>query len=306
MRLRIQPWLAVLLIGITVGVIAYFARRDQHRVVHSDADMVALLPHRDLTTAFLNVDVLRRAKLLNLFQASTPEQEHEYRQFVQETGFDYTRDIDVLTARGNEQQIFFVIRGKFDWTRLRSYAKGRGGSCNSAFCQVPTDRAGRWASFLNIQTDVIGLAVSADPADVLLLSPRKVEKAPAIPAQPVWVSVAHSVLADPKGLPLPLRIFALAMQSAESVTLSIGPGAKGGSDFELRMEAVCQNAAIADTSRNQLEIDTGLLKIELQREGERPSRADLTGLLTSGKFWQSGNRVIGSWPVHQELLKSLQ
>lgn len=306
MRLRIKPWLALLLIALAVALVAYLVRRAQQRIVQSDAQMIALLPHRDFATAFLNVAVLRQARLLTILQASRPEQDLDYRQFVRDTGFDYTQDIEAVAGRGNEQQVFLVIRGKFDWTRLRQYAPRHGGSCNETFCQVPTTRPGRWASYLSIQADVVGLAVSGDPADVLLLSPRRVENAPAIPSAPVWVSLPHSLLSDPKDLPLPIRLLALAVQSADRVTLSAGPGGRGSRDFRLRLEAVCQNAAVADTARTQLEIDTKLLKMELQREHQQPSRADLTGLLTEGAFRQSGNAVIGGWPLYREFLEHLQ
>jgi hypothetical protein len=306
LRLRIKPWLAVLLIAVAAGLVAYLVRRRQHRYAETDAEMVALLPHRDLSTVFVNVSVLRRAGLLSLLQTSRAEQDVDYRQFVRETGFDYTRDIEAIAARGSAQQVFLVIRGKFDWIRLREYAAHHGGSCNDTFCQALTTRPGRWASYLRIQSDMVGLAVSGDPADVLLLSPRKVEHAAAIPSAPLWVSLPHSVLSDPKELPLALRLFALAVQSADSVVLSAEPGKESSGDFSLRMEAVCPNAAIADTARTQLEIETKLLNMELQRERQHPSRADLTGLLTAGSFRQSGKAVIGSWPVYRDFLQHLQ
>lgn len=273
--------------------------------------MVALLPRRDMTTVFVDAGLLRRANLLTLLQAPGRVQEHDYQQFVRDTGFDYTRDVDAMAARGNGQQLFLVARGDFDWTRLKEYAARHGGGCDNAFCKVPTDRPGRWASYLQIQPGAIGLALSADPADVLLLSPRKIENAPAVPPQPVWITLPHALLADPQlagseSMPLPLRIFVLTLQSADSATVSLGLGAQGSQDFELRLDAQFQNAAAADTTRAQLEIDTRLLKLELERERQQPSRADLTGLLTSGTFFQAGNVVIGRWPVHPELLKSLQ
>lgn len=306
MRFRIKPWLVLPAIALLVAAVTYLVRFEQRRFVRTSAEMVALLPHRDLTTIFLNLDVLRRAKLLNMLHTSKAEQDHDYEQFVRETGFDYSRDIDILVARGNEQQIFFVIRGNFDWGRLRDYARRHGGSCDAAFCKAPTGRPGRWASYLSIQPDVIGLAVSGDPADVLLLSPRRIDNAPAIPSQPVWVSVAHSLLTDPKDLPLPLRLFATAVQAADSVILSIGSAEMPANDYELRMEALCRNAAAANAMRNQLQLDTSMLKIELERERRQPSRGDLSGLLTSGTFWQSGNKVIGNWPIHPEFLQNLQ
>ena len=306
MRFHLKPWLILLLIAIAVTVVVFLVRRRQLRFIRSDAEMVALLPHRDWTTVFLNVDVLRRAKLLNLLQAPLPEQERDTQEFVHETGFDTTRDLEVVAGRGDGQQIFLIVRGRFNWKRLRAYAMHHGGSCNSAYCQVPAGSSGRYASYLSIQPDTAGLAVGSDPANVLLLSPRQIEHAPAIPSEPVWVTVAHSLLSDPKDLPLPVRLFALAMQSTDRVTLAVGAGAGGDRPFELRLEAICQNAAIADTTRTQLEMDTKLLKMELQRERRSASPGDLTGLLTAGAFRQSGNSVLGSWPVYRALVGHLQ
>ncbi len=301
----------LILLALVLAAVTYFLRREQRRLVRSSADMVALLPKRDMITVFVDAGVLRQAKLLTILQGSGAVADGDYQRFVRNTGFDYTKNVEALAARGNQQQIFMVVRGSFDWTRLREYAGSHGGGCNTAFCKVPTSQSGRWASFLQIQPDMMGLAVSTDPADVLLLSPRRVEGPPEIPPQPVWVTLPHSALADPqiaasKSIPLPLHIFALTIQAAESATLSIGPGAPDAADYQLRLDATFQNAAGAESTRNQLEIDTKMLKIELEREHQKPSRSDLTGLLTGGTFYQSGNSVIGQWPVHTELLKSLQ
>jgi hypothetical protein len=306
LQVRIKPGLILLLIAAAVTLIAYLARRERDRFIDTDAQMVALLPRREGVTVFLDIRALRRAGLLNLLQSSKPVQDVDYQQFVRETGFDYTRDIEALAARGNGQQTFLVIRGRFDWTRLREYALHQGGTCNGAFCQSPGTRPGRWASYLRIQSDVVGLAVSGDPADVLLLSPRKVNNAPPVPPDPVWVSLSNSVLPNANGLPLPLRLFALAVQPAQRVVITAGPDRNGRSDFQLNLQAVCPNAAVADTMRTQLEMDTKLLKMELVREHRQPSASDLTGLLTAGVFREVGNTVAGSWPLRRELLNSLQ
>ena len=306
MRIRLKPWVFLTLVAVAIVLVTYFVRRGPTLFVRSDGEMVGLLPHRDLTTVFINVDTLRRANLLKLLEASKPDQEHDYQTFVRETGFDYTRDIDALAARGDAQTMFFIIRGRFEWSKLEAYAKNHGGRCDPAFCKLPTSRPGRWASFLRVQPDVIALAVSVDPADVLVLTPRRIDHPDAIPSQPVWVSIAHSLLSNPKDLPVALRIFAIAMQSTDRVTLSIGQGTATDGQFELKLEASCHNAAIADTARMQLENNTKLLKLELAREHQQPNPADLTGLLTSGTFQVAGNSLIGRWPVQRELLNSLQ
>jgi hypothetical protein len=49
-----------------------------------------------------------------------------------------------------------------------------------------------------------------------------------------------------------------------------------------------------------------MLKLELAHEHAQPNPADLTGLLTSGRFETKGSDVTGGWPVRKELLKTLQ
>jgi hypothetical protein len=306
LRFRAKPWLLVLLIGVCAGLAAYLMRRARPPVITSDAEMVALLPRRDLATVFLNVSVLRQAGLLNLIQASRPAQDSDYLQFIRDTGFDYARDIERIAARGTEGQIFLLVRGRFDWARLREYASRHGGTCNEKFCQAPTAHAGRWASFLQVQSDMAGIALSADPADVLLLSPRKIERPAEIPNAPLWVSLPHAVLSDTKSLPVPMRLFALALQSADSVVIMAEQTAGGSSDLEVRLRAVYENTAAAHTIRTQLEMDTKLLRMELEREHQHVSEGDLTGLLTSGIFEQSGSAITGRWPLRREFLKALE
>ncbi len=280
--------------------------RFRFRVVHSDADLVALLPQTTATRFFIDLDALRRAHLLRLLSANKPAEENDYRQFVQATGFDYTRDADTIAGSADGNQILVVMRGHFDWGRLARYATAHGGSCESSYCKLPTTRAGRWASFRSIQPDVIGLALSADPAAANLLVPTSQAHRKPIPTDPVWLKPAHSLLSDPASLPLPARILAISLQFADEVTLSLGPSSSTSAPFELKLIARYPNPAMADTTRSQLEIDTKMLKLELAREHQQPNPADLTGLLVSGTFQVVKNEVFGAWPIRQELLNSLQ
>lgn len=306
MRFRTKPWLALIAIAVAVIATVFLIRRLRRGVVESDAEMVALLPRRDLISGFVNVDLLRRAGLLKLLQASKPEQDPDYERFVRDSGFDYGRDVRAIAGAANAKQIFLVVRGTFDWARLREYAARHGGTCNSAFCQAPTSRPGRWASFLRIDSDVAGLAIGAEPADVLLLSPRKPITVPQIPGAPVWINVPHSAWAGLSEMPLAMRLLAAAVEPADRVILSAEPGKADTSAIQLRLEAVCQNAAVANAIRTQLQIDTNLLKMELKRERQEASRSDLTGMLTAGTFQQSGNKAIGTWPVYRDFLDRLK
>src|SRR5436309_8895537 len=157
--------MAVCVGGIVFGINSY-----QHRWVRSDSDMVALLPDKDATVFFVNVAALRRAGVLSLFAGSKPIEEPEYQEFVHQTHFDYTTDIEAIAGAADEKQILFIVRGRFDWGRLRSYALTHGGVCKNSLCNLPSSKAGRSASFLPIQPDVMGLAVAQDRNAALALA----------------------------------------------------------------------------------------------------------------------------------------
>ncbi|MDQ2775235.1 MAG: hypothetical protein M3Y57_10025 [Acidobacteriota bacterium] len=306
MRIRLKPWLFFVLLAAIVALAVLSIERFRYRVVHSDSDLVALLPQTTATRFFVDLDALRRAHVLRVLAATKPAEENDYRQFVQATGFDYTRDADTIAGSADSNQIFIALRGRFDWGRLARYAITHGGSCESSYCKLPTTRPGRWASFRSIQPDVIGLALSADPAAASSFVPTRRAHRKPIPTDPVWIRPAPSLLSDPASLPLPARILAISLQFADEVTLSLGPSTSTSAPFELKLVAVYPSPAMADTTRSQLEIDTKMLKLELAREHQQPNPADLTGLLVSGTFQVVKDEVLGVWPIKQELLNRLQ
>ena len=311
MRIRLKPWQSILLLAAIVALVLFSLERFRYRLVRSDADLQALLPQSVATTRFfIDVSALRQAHVLSLLAASQPAEESDYREFINETGFDYTRDADAIAGCADDRQIVFVVRGHFDWERLGSYATHHGGSCDSAGCKLPTTRPGRWASFRSIQPDVIALAVSANPNAVSALKAGKPDHRRFTPSAPLWIKPARSLLTDSAGLPLPARILASALQSAEEVTLSLGQASTSQSAnqaaFELKVRARYPSPAMAETTRGQLELDTKMLKLELAREHQQPNPADLTGLLAAGTFQVIDTEVIGAWPIKKELLNSLQ
>jgi len=200
-----------------------------------------------------------------------------------------------------------ILRGRFDWRKLRGYAAAHGGSCTKRVCKLPASRAGRWASFVSIQPDVMGLALSTDGSAVEMLRPDGASRRPQMSAEPVWVNLPTSLLRNPVNLPPPMRIFAIALQSADSVTLSLVRRAQNRSTtFDVQLDARCRNVSTADTARDQLEIQTKMLRLELAREHQQPNPADFTGLLTAGRFQVADKHVIGTWPVSKELLSALE
>jgi hypothetical protein len=103
-----------------------------------------------------------------------------------------------------------------------------------------------------------------------------------------------------------MRILAISLQSADSVILSLGPTVDKRAAFAIALEASFSMEPSAETARAQLEIDTKMLKLGLQRAHREPDPADLTGLLAAGTFLRVRKQVTGSWPVRRELLKTLE
>jgi hypothetical protein len=304
--IRLKPWLFFVLLALCAATIAFEIDHYRHRFVRSNADMVALLPPGDATIFFANVAALREVGVLSLFAGSKAVEEPEYQQFVHQTHFNYRNDIQVIAGAIDGKEILLIVRGRFDWGQLRQYVLKHGGTCKKEFCNLPTSNPGRWASFLPIQSDVIGLAVSHDSSAALTLSPRRDRVPQQLPSDPVWVKVSQRLLENPVSLPAPLRIFAISLQSADRVLLSLDSGVKSGAAFTLQLDAQCPTKATAETIKTQLELQTRMLGMELAREHQQPSLADFAGMLVAGTFHVSDKHVIGTWPIHTELLNTLK
>lgn len=306
MILRLKPLFVLLAVAAVVAVLMFAIDRYRHRFVRSASDMVALLPGGDWTVFFADFSLLRRAGILKLLSGAQTAEEPEYQAFVEATKFDYTRDIDSLAGETDGSQIFFLVRGRFSWSRLRQYAMTHGGACQGEFCNVPTTRSARWASFLPIQGDVMALAVSADKTAAYQLSPRRDRPGKPVPNEPVWVKISHHMLEHPESLPVAARIFAISLAPAGTVVFSLNASGDEAAPFTLQLNAECATLPKADVVRGQLEMQTKMIRAELVREHQRINPGDLTGLLASGTFEQNGQRVIGKWPIYRQLLGALQ
>lgn len=301
-------WIGVLLAIGAIGAAAWFGfDRYRHRFVRTDADLMRLLPPGDLTTFYINVGALRKSGLLHLLTGITPSAEKDYTDFVASTDFDYTRDMDALAGAVNsENETFFLMRGQFNWQKLRQFAVAHGGTCEEEACRAPGTKPHRWVNFIRIQPDTLALAISqnATAADLLRPPGRRVQDM--VFGDPVWVSVAPSLIKDPTALPKAMQIFAISLQAAQSVILSAGQPEHSDEAFTVQLEAAFPNAPSADTTCKQLQIQTRLLRLELAHENRQPNPADLTGLLTAGTFQVGNTRVFGTWPVRKEFLNALE
>lgn len=291
---------AALAVGAWIGVERY-----RYRFVHSDVELLYLLPRADATTFFADVAALRHTGYLKLLSGAQAKQEKDYTTFVQETGFDYTKDLEAAAGAYNGRETFFALRGKFDWSAIRHYLEHHGGSCEGDLCKMATETPGRVASLHRIQPDVIGLAVGPDTKAAAAIFFRQEALAPPSNA-PLWVQPSSALLKNPTDLPLAVRIFAIALESAETVVLEVREATAGDGALALGIDARFRNHSMADTARSQLSLNTDLLKMALAREHKTPAPSDLAWLMTSGKFEVSENHLIGSWTAPKALLDLLR
>ena len=195
-RSRFQPWqLALLLIAVcaasVAGVYLYRARGGS-----DPSALASYLPTTNATVVYVDVDALRRSGILKMITGSKAAEELEYRQFVDQTSFDYREDLDSVAAAFKDGQVFFALKGRFHWKNLMDYAIRQGGSCHNSFCTAPSSRPNRRISFYPVRPDLMGLAISQDDFAAYQVARKSGTLTLAPPLQPVWVLVPAMALRE--------------------------------------------------------------------------------------------------------------
>lgn len=255
------------------------------------------LPARDAVVLWVNFAALRQSGLLEMAAASAAAAEPEYREFVERTRFDYTSDLDSALVAFAPSGRYFLVRGRFDWARLRAYAAESGGRCRNRFCTMPGSTAQRTISFVPLRGNLMALAVSPDDLAAEALTRQDTSaRAPEFPGDPVWLTLPGTALQSGGELPAGTRMFARGLENAERIVLSLGPD---GQRWAVRMDVRCRSereaAELAETMRRATET----LRVMIGREQHAPNPRDLSGVLSSGSFRSEGARMRGHWPVER-------
>ncbi|MFB3825567.1 MAG: hypothetical protein ACE15B_02315 [Bryobacteraceae bacterium] len=299
-KTRLALWLAA---AAAVAGISFWAWVQYRRsAIGTPQAMLRQLPVHDSVVLYVDFGALRRLGIMKLLAGSPLEK--EYLEFVRNTGFDYTTDLDAAMAAFRPAGEFLVLRGRFDWEKLRAYTVSHGGACEGALCRMSGSAPDRKISFQPLRRNVMAMAVAMDDAAVLQILGAAPGGGPGwpLPSDPVWVALPGAALRAPAELPSGTRIFARALDSAQSAVISLGPE---GKHYAARMVVQCRSAEEANNLAGQLYNLTQLLVAMIQREKHQPNPRDLSGVLTSGSFRTEGDRVHGYWPVSTELLQAL-
>ncbi len=284
---------AALLLALGVGLSLYF-RTAKHTL--------RLLPAENAILVRVDFQALRRAGILDLLSGGSVAKEPEYQTFVAKTGFDYARDLNAAYISFHPDGTFFLASGKFDWQKLSDYAREQHGSCVNGLCRMPGSVPERKISWFAVRSDLLALAVSTDESAATRMADAKSDRHVDPGDNPIWVSIPPARLHKPDTFPEGTKLFAEALGAAEEVQFTLTAAQQG---YEANLLADCRNeqeaAALSDTLRKITKVLTTLL----EKEGAKPSAADLAGVLTGGVFRLEGKRVVGRWPIQRAFLESL-
>ncbi len=162
-------------LGVAAAVLGAFAfyahQRWGERGEAVRGNILALMPPDASAVLFANFDALRSAPFVSELYAwaPKPQTDPEYAQFVNETGFDYERDLYRLAIavekRGQDSVLFAVVDGKFDRARLLAYASKNGTVTKNGareILSVPLSGSPKKISFSFLNNDRIALTDDAD------------------------------------------------------------------------------------------------------------------------------------------------
>jgi hypothetical protein len=304
-KARFRPWqLAIALIalcGLAIVAVRYWRRP----IPVSASEMMTYLPKRDNAAyTFFDVKALRDSGILDKIAGSTVSEENDYKSFVADTGFDYRTDLDGVLVESAGDHQFAVVAARYDWRTISRYVANRSGQCKGGFCRVPASQPNRTVSIYPIQSNMLAIAIGPDEWAASNIKPKSQGAPPPgmYPADPIWMALPATTFKDPSNLPTGTRQFAKALDGTDGAVLSLTPAQ---SRFDLTLDATCKNEEAAVVLRSQLEAITNLLKRIIEKGGQKPNLADLSGVLTSGTFQRVSRHVIGKWPLERSFLDSL-
>ena len=261
------------------------------------------LPSDNSPVVSIDFSLLRRGGIFEMLSGPVVEEEPEYKTFVEKTAFDYRRDLDHAFISFHPTGVYFLVEGRFDWKRLEAYAHEQGGGCFNGLCRMPGSAPARKISFFPLKSGLMALAVSPDDwAATRMNQPAPNARPIAMLKQPVWLSLPSATLKKSEDFPTGTRLFAKAMEDADSATISIGPQGKA---LEARLEVLCRSAQEASVLAAQFKRVTEVLRQILDKEKQKATPADLAGVLTAGVFEQQDTRVVGRWPIERAFLDTL-
>jgi hypothetical protein len=267
------------------------------------SNLVGYLPADNASVIYIDVDALRRSGILGQLAGTKAAEDGDYRQFMEATRFDYSRDLDAVAAAIKDGRIYFALRGRFHWSNLASYAVHEGGECHENFCVAPGSQPNRRISFYLVKWDVLAMAVGPDDFGAYQITAKAAKAVIAQPNEPVWAVIPGAALQSATALPAAAQALVPALQGADQIVL--GMGANPNRQLQLSVHVTCKDAAGATALQAQLESATKSLRDAVARQHQKPDPSDLTGLLVAGNYRRTERQVYGTWAIPKDFVSAI-
>src|SRR6185369_14332721 len=195
-----------LLCGASVGVVAWYRARPIPTGM-----LLKRIPAQDAVVLYIDFAALRQGGILKLLESSRASEDPDYQNFARKIDFDYRQDLDSAMVAFTPEGKYMLVRGKFNWKSLRSYASEGGGSCANSICKMTGSTPERRISFFPVQSGLMALAVSTDESAVNAMTPSPSGPPAEVPGAPVWLSLPGTFLRSGENLPSGTKMFARGM-----------------------------------------------------------------------------------------------
>jgi hypothetical protein len=266
--------LLIVIVGIGVAVFLHRATQPLAGPVEGPApDIFSLVPSDAPVVAYLDAKSLRTTQNSSLqaigsLLLPTPQQDPDYTEFVRNTGFDYSRDLDRaalgmwptdLGASGNanaanDDRTVAIAEGRFDQQRIKTYALRTGHVVtrgSKTIYEVPGNPP---VSFEFLSDARVEIASGKDATD-LLVAPPSTPRDPAMQSRIDRVAGAP-LFAVARTDKLPDSVYDsfknsqqlyMLVRSVQAITLA---GQPRGNNLAVTLDGEC------DSMKNSIEIGT--------------------------------------------------
>ena len=326
---RFSVIVAAALLATGIGAGGFYLYRNHSAlpgIATQIPEIAANLPADAPVGAYIDVSALRKlqnsplAAFLGLSGAG-PAEDREYQQFVRDTGFDYSRDLDRVaiaawpddslpqkSAGGGNSRMVAIAEGRFNHQKIEAYAL-RSGKIDRhggiSIYEIPGDPE---FAFEFISASRIIFASGPGASDQILATQSAASKTTGL-----QVSGNAPVFAVVRAAGLPASFYADFQQSPqierlihsiEKLTLT---GQPQGNQFAATLDAEC------DSEKNALEISilldgarviggAALADPKTRKEMTKQQSAFLNDLLGVAKISHDGRSVLLSFTITPEML----
>src|SRR6266851_2943781 len=172
-----RTWIGLAAVVVVLGAAVFFGyRKWDVQSGSAREEALALMPTDADAILFADFDGLRQTPFVAKLYAwaPKPQADADYAQFVNETGFDYERDLQRITIavekRGQDSTLFAILDGKFDRQKISAYALKDGSAVKTGareIFSVPVSGSAKKISFAFLRNDRIALTNDSNLDTVL-------------------------------------------------------------------------------------------------------------------------------------------